>query len=449
MKLSHYTIIRKIHDSDNYVMVNPLSRQADIIVPGEMEAIANGKFDINILKQKGYVLDEQEEKSLFRNAYLEFLDRRDNSEVQIFFVPWYACNFACSYCYQAGYDNKGLLTQEVIDAFFAYITTHITKPKYITLFGGEPLLDYPAARKLISHFIEKAKDHSLSLAIVTNGFTLGSYIDILKQASIREVQVTLDGTKDVHNARRFAKGNVPTFDAIVTGIDDALAQNIPINLRVVIDAENISDLPHLAQFAIDKGWTRNPLFKTQLGRNYELHYCQADNSKLLSRASLYEKIYKLIIQHPHILQFHKPAYSISKFLFEQGTIPQPLFDACPGCKTEWAFDYTGKIYPCTAMVGKQGEEVGTFYPNISLSTTAVEEWEKRDITSIHECQHCSLSLLCGGGCAAVAKNKHGNLLKPDCRPVDQLLSMGISLYFEKGIPINENNEANSSYNCSM
>jgi len=431
MKLSQYTIIRKFHDSNNYFIVNPLTMQADIITPNEMKAIANGTFDINILKQKGYVLDEHEEKMLYRNAYLQFLDERDHSEVQVFFVPWYACNFACSYCYQSGYENDGTVTPEIIDAFFSYITAHITKPKYITLFGGEPLLDSPHARKLISYFIDKANHHSLALAIVTNGYTLSSYIDILKQAAIREIQVTLDGTETIHNARRFTKGKTSTFNAIVTGIDAALTNNIPINLRVVIDADNINDLPNLSQFAINKGWTNNPLFKTQIGRNYELHYCQADKTKLFDRASLYEKIYELIIQHPHILQFHKPAYSISKFLFEQGSMPNPLFDACPGCKTEWTFDYTGAIYPCTAMVGKKGEEVGTYYPTVSLNTALIEEWEKRDVTAIPQCQLCSLSLLCGGGCAAVAKNRHGNILTPDCRPVDQLLSMGISLYFEK------------------
>lgn len=449
MQLSRYTIIRKLHDSSNYFIMNPLTMKADIISPQEMEAITNGTFDIHVLQQKGYALEDQQEKLLYRNAYLQFLDTRDSSEVQIFFVPWYACNFSCSYCYQVGYEHTdGTLTHEVIDAFFSYITTSITKPKYITLFGGEPLLDSPHAKKLISYFVEKANMYGLALAIVTNGYTLSSYIDILKTAHICEIQVTLDGTEEVHNARRYTKTHAPTFEAIVTGIDMALAHNIPVNLRVVVDAENINDLPQLAQFAIDKGWTKNPLFKTQIGRNYELHYCQAHNAKLFDRASLYEKIYELIIEHPHILEFHAPAYSISKFLFEQGKMPNPLFDACPGCKTEWAFDYTGNIYPCTAMVGKKGEEVGTYYPAISLDSSAIKEWENRDITSIPQCSNCSLSLLCGGGCAAVAKNKTGQILSPDCRPVDRLLSMGISLYFEKGI-ITDSTVHSSSCNCAQ
>ncbi|NMB63894.1 MAG: hypothetical protein GYA16_03390, partial [Spirochaetes bacterium] len=81
MKLSQYTIIRKLHDSSNYFIMNPLSMQADIISQQEMEAIANGTYDTSILKQKGYVLDEQKEKMLYRKAYLDFLDTRDNSKV--------------------------------------------------------------------------------------------------------------------------------------------------------------------------------------------------------------------------------------------------------------------------------------------------------------------------------------------------------------------------------
>ncbi|MCH5374686.1 MAG: SPASM domain-containing protein [Planctomycetes bacterium] len=184
-----------------------------------------------------------------------------------------------------------------------------------------------------------------------------------------------------------------------------------------------------ARFAMDKHWTSNPLFKTQLGRNYELHHCQLNSDKLYSRIGLYEDIYQLISVHPEILEFHKPAFSISKFLFDEGNLPEPLFDSCPGTKTEWAFDYTGKIYSCTATVGKEGEELGTFYPELRLNEEIIEEWETRDILSIKECRNCNLSLACGGGCASVAKNQTGKLHSPDCRPIKELLELGIATYF--------------------
>jgi uncharacterized protein len=145
---------------------------------------------------------------------------------------------------------------------------------------------------------------------------------------------------------------------------------------------------------------------------------------------LYEKLFVLTKLHPHILEFYKPAYSISKFLSETGSLPDPLFDSCPACKTEWAFDYTGHIYPCTATVGKADESLGTFFPTITILKNQVKEWEKRDVTSIPECKNCSVQLACGGGCGSVAKNNSGQICSSDCRPVKELLEIGFSAYFD-------------------
>jgi hypothetical protein len=62
---------------------------------------------------------------------------------------------------------------------------------------------------------------------------------------------------------------------------------------MVVDKENIDNLSDLARFAIDKGWTKSRYFKTQIGRNYELHHCQSSPDKLFDRISLYERIFDM------------------------------------------------------------------------------------------------------------------------------------------------------------
>jgi uncharacterized protein len=321
------------------------------------------------------------------------------------------------------------LSPEIIDAFFRYVAVEFAgRKKYITVFGGEPLLNSPKQRELIGYLLDKSKEAGLEVCIVTNGYSLEEYMGILQKATIREIQVTLDGTGDIHDKRRFLKGGGPTFEKIVKGIDACLENAIPVNLRMVVDRENINDLPILARFAIDRGWTSYPLFKTQIGRNYELHHCQASPDKLFSRVALYESIFALIQEHPHVLDFYKPAFSISKFLTENGSLPDPLFDGCPACKTEWAFDYTGQIFPCTATVGKADESLGTFYPDITRVEKLISEWESRDVTSIDGCAGCNLQLACGGGCGSVAKNRTGSVCTTDCRPVKELLELGFAAY---------------------
>jgi len=440
MNYSRYNILSKIRDSQNYFIVNLLTGNADILSEAEAEKIkslSNGSTEkdsdfLAELADKGYFADASAEASLFRNRYLDFLDSRDTDEIQIFFVTNYSCNFACSYCYQDQYSNPGTeLNEEIINAFFSYVNREFAgRKKYVTVFGGEPLLPSPRQKKLISYIIEKANESGLELSYVTNGYSLEEYAEILSNGRIREVQVTLDGTETIHNSRRFLKGGEGTFSKIVKGIDACLSKGIEINLRIVVDKENIDNLPELARFAIDKGWTKSPSFKTQIGRNYELHHCQSAPDKLFDRISLYEHIFELVKKNPHIIEFYKPAYSVSKFLSENGELPDPLFDSCPACKTEWAFDYTGRIYSCTATVGKADEALGTFYPDISLKTDLVQEWEGRDVTSIPECRGCNLQLACGGGCGSVAKNRTGRICSTDCRPVKELMELGFAAYIE-------------------
>ncbi len=440
MIYSKHNIFSKIKESDNYFIVNLLNGSADILNPAEgslVQDFLDGKtipaeFHENLTKQ-GYLVDAKEEERLYRSKYLDFVDSRDDDEIQLFFVPNYSCNFACTYCYQDEYTTtKQGLTNEVTDAFFSYVKTEFAgRKKYLTVFGGEPLLNSPKQKEMIAYLLKQANDLNLEVCFVTNGYSLVDYVDILKTASIREIQVTLDGKGSVHDKRRFLKGGGATFDKIVEGIDACLSNELPVNLRMVVDKENISGLPEMAQFAIDKGWTKSEFFKTQLGRNYELHHCQATSEKLFSRISLYETIYEQVKQHPYILEFYKPAYSISKFLAENGELPDPLYDACPACKTEWAFDYTGHIFSCTATVGKEDESLGTFYPEISRKEEMISAWENRDVTSIPECISCSMQLACGGGCGSVAKNRTGSVCSTDCRPVKELLELGFSAYFEK------------------
>jgi len=440
MKFSKYNILSKVHDSEKYFIVNQLSGNVDLLEAADVAEIAKLSEGQNPsetplfseMVEKGYFINEVEEARLYKRKYLDFLDSRDTDEIQLFFVPNYSCNFSCTYCYQDQYTNPNQkLDIPVVDAFFKYILTEFAgRKKYITVFGGEPLLNSPAQKETIVYLLNKANEANLEVCFVTNGYTLVDYIDILKKSRIREIQVTLDGTEEIHNQRRFLKGGAGSFEKIVRGIDLCLKYQMTVNLRMVIDKENITNLPDLASFAIEKGWTKSPFFKSQIGRNYELHHCQLSPNKLFDRISLYESIYELIKTYPHITEFYKPAYSITKFLSENGELPEPLFDACPACKTEWAFDYTGHIYSCTATVGKADESLGTFYPEISRKDEMISEWESRDVTSIHECNNCSVQLACGGGCGSVAKNNSGKICSTDCRPIQSLLELGFSAYFE-------------------
>lgn len=431
MEQSRFNIISEIKDSDHYFILNSLYGSADIIDKDTRNALLTGRASGDELSAKGYLVDPEKEKALFREEYLRFIDERETDEIQLFFVPNYSCNFNCSYCYQGEYGRMaGGLSKDIIDAFFRHTDNEFAgRRRYITLFGGEPLIIGGHHRENIRYIIECAAERNIQIAIVTNGYHIPEYMDLIMKAPVREIQVTLDGHREVHDKRRTLKNGQGTFNRIAEGVELLLKNDIPVNLRMVADRDNIDSLPALAQFAIDRKWTAYGHFSTQIGRNYELHDCQEGRGRLYSRIEMYSELYRLIKVYPHILEFHKPAFAVSRALYESGKLPPPLFDACPGTKTEWAFDYRGNIYACTATVGKKGEELGVFFPERELYNEKIEEWEDRDILSIKECSECSLSLICGGGCASVARNRTGCNGSPDCRPVKELLELGIAAYF--------------------
>lgn len=436
LRPSKHNILTQVAGDPSWVLVNLLSGQADLLDADTAARFQRGDYDDpNALVEKGYLVDADDEARRYDEARARFEAGQRDDEVQVFFVSSYVCNFACSYCFQDEYaPQKTHALAPVIDAFFAYVDDRFAgRRKYVTLFGGEPLLDTPKQREVVERMIDGTRSRGLDLAVITNGYALDRYVPLLQTGRIREVQVTLDGAKEMHDKRRLLKGGGQTFERVVAGVDAALAAGLTVNLRAVLDKENLGDFGRLAHFAIDRGWTDLPNFKTQVGRNYELHHCQSNNTRLYTRLSLWEDMYKLLDADPEILRFYRPAYSVARFLFDEGQLPEPLFDACPATKTEWAFDATGAIYPCTANVGKAGEAIGTFYPERTLREESVAEWSGRSVATMEGCAGCGNQLACGGGCGAVAKSWKGAIRAPDCRPVKELLGLGCALYGQRAL----------------
>jgi uncharacterized protein len=249
---------------------------------------------------------------------------------------------------------------------------------------------------------------------------------------VKEVQVTLDGPRALHDARRPHKDGHGTFDRIVAGVDALVAVGVPVNLRVVADKENMPQLPELAAFAAARGWLDLPAgkFKTQIGRNYELFGCASrqDAGALFDRVELWARYVELCLAHPVLRRFHAPRFHGLSHLASTGELPPANFDACPATKTEWAFSPDGGVFGCTATVGHPAHRLGSFYPEVSRDEAAVARWSGRSALTIPACQGCSLAPVCGGGCGAVAWNRTGTPLETDCRPVKELYGVGARFY---------------------
>ena len=446
MKRSKFTFHVPFEESEDILVLNYLTGAIDMVESDQKEDFIK-RFDSDFwegyglssyMHDRGYLVESSEEEdALVQAKYLEFQEEYDKTAIQLVFSMTYSCNFSCTYCFQEDYlHNAGGLKQEITDAFFAHVRKKFAgepvRP-YVTLFGGEPLMGGDSHKENLLYFLEKAKENNIGIAIVTNGYELENYIPEFLRigVDIKEIQVTLDGDREMHNRRRKTRGGEDTFDQIVKGIDLALIKGFRINLRTIVDKENLPSLPSLAEFALARGWLNYPteLFETQLGRNYELHTCQKTDN-LYSRVEMWKDYLALSHSHPVLKKYTKPQFHGVRYLSDNGELPAPIFDGCPAGKKEWAFDLKGDIYGCTASVGVEKYKLGSFLdPNVPENEDQIFEWETRDVLTIDECQSCPVSLSCGGGCGVLAANTNGGKIhSPDCRPVRELVSIGASYY---------------------
>jgi uncharacterized protein len=446
VRLSRSAILAPVPGTDRALLVQPLTGQAALLGRADGEALrrlAGGDalpaaLDEGALREARFLVEgEEEDRALQAGARADWLAEVERTPVQLIFVPTLGCNLRCTYCYQEPFEGagRGLASPDLVEAFFAFVDRYhaADRPRpYLTLFGGEPLVDTPAHHERLSQLLAGAAARGLGVAAVTNGYDLEAFVPALRAARVREVQVTVDGPAAVHDARRPHGSGRGTFDRATAGVDALVAAGVPVNLRVVADRENLPSLPGLARLAEARGWLDLPeaRFKTQVGRNYELFGCTSrqDRGALFDRVELWAEWARLAEAEPALRRFHRPRFHGLRHLAEQGELPVPSFDACPAAKKEWAFAPDGGLYGCTATVGNPRYRLGSYHPEIVLDEAAIAPWRAREVATVPECRGCAVAAVCGAGCAALADARGRGIGGPDCRPVEALYGIGARYY---------------------
>jgi uncharacterized protein len=446
MHLSRSTIVAPIPGSARLLLVQPLTGEVAVFDGQEAQALRGlsagqplpSALPLADMGEAGFAVEsEDKEQAMLAEAYANYLEEMERTPTQLIVVPTFGCNLSCTYCYQEPFvgGGGGLIGSETIDALFAYVDRFHGQDEprpYLTLFGGEPLMDSPAHHDRVGRLLAGAGERGIGVAVVTNGYDLAAFLPALAGGAVREVQVTLDGPPEIHDKRRVLHSGLGTFERVAAGIDALVAAQIPVNLRVVVDRENMPALPALARLAQERGWLDQPesRFKTQIGRNYELFGCASRQGReqLYDRLDLWTAYVALAETHPKLRRFHQPRLHGMRHLAETGEWPPATFDSCPAAKKEWAFAPDGGLYGCTATVGHRAHRLGSYAPTIERDEAAIARWRERNVFTIPDCQACSVATVCGGGCGAVAADRKGTVAAPDCRPVQALLGLGARHY---------------------
>ena len=424
------------------IMINLINGATDVLEKALYSKIIKNDFDsiddevIDAMKARKYLFSaEAEYKDFIASIEAVVKDYELKAPPSFLVVPSYACNLNCIYCYEQTYMIKGttdinpvVMVDKQFERIDKIVAAHeekygkIEADTRITIMGGEPLLvpNYAA----VEHIFKSAKARSFTVDIVSNGVELDKYLDLFNQYNIdtlKHIQITVDGVKEIHDGRRIFRDKRGSFDIIMANIKLAIKNNIKIILRVNVDATNINELPDLADALIQR-FGQNELLQPYL---YLLQDggCSGE-ANIVSEKIGIEKLFEMEAKNPNMKifrkKFHAEAFINSIF----DNIPyQPKLKHCGAMKNQFILDCKSNVYKCWHGIGNNDYSIGKFYPEYKINQKKANAWLNRSVNNIEKCQTCKYRYICGTGCPAAKHMSEAQMdvSEPSCNPFDEII----------------------------
>jgi radical SAM protein with 4Fe4S-binding SPASM domain len=156
------------------------------------------------------------------------------------------CNMRCLHCGSSAVgktrDNELALHEwiTVVDQLADL------KSEFVTLSGGEPFL-WPHWRELASHITQKG----MALSMISNGYHISKDdVAFLKEKNLRNIALSLDGTKKTHDHIRQTNGS---FDKVMRSISLFKEAGIKVGVSTSVNQLNFSELGEIKTILNDAG----------------------------------------------------------------------------------------------------------------------------------------------------------------------------------------------------
>lgn len=434
--LSNYETIISLDDTHS-LLVNGLYGALDVVDRAEADALSEGEAgrldakELERLMSRGHLTDSPETEigdfKMLTGVYRRFFAERT---LVLHIIPTYDCNFRCPYCYEkhrlsCGEEwMKKTMSKEMADKIFAVVEKEkkrgIAVPE-CGLYGGEPFL--PENSEIIEHIAKKAAEAGMKLRAVTNGYSLEHFQDILSGYPFKSLQITLDGTKEENDRRRVFIGGGGSYDKILENISLVLSKGVHVHVRINTGPGNIDSVHDLMQVFEEKGFTGHPEFHYYFAPTEGENYPGKDYG--VSSGDIVENLVRNGFEKKdamkHVAEYGKIVSKLTR-LMEKKEYLMPVDSYCGAEKMMYLIDREGAVYTCwdfaaidKMRVGSIDMEKEKFAFNFELL-----KWTFRNTAQMPECMRCPYVFVCGGGCAAKAYMKTGDLRKPHCGGIREI-----------------------------
>ena len=306
-----------------------------------------------------------------------------------------ACNIGCTYCYEEG-TRSLTMTEPVIAGVLRWMEQRIVQDGIREicpgLFGGEPFLYPRLLFRLMDGFHELVRRYNVTGEFYSssNGMLLTPWLaEQLGRRGLTQLQISLDGTEEIHNARRTGKKGQPSYQESLRGLKVAVEHIRNVTVKVNFDRHNRASIRALFDQLIEEG----------------LH----------KRVDV--KLEAIAYQIPGSRVQHDPSYVIPPESVEMADayLEMMLEARQRGIKVRQDTAHTtpcmfsshhgviigpeGNIYKCISLVGRPEFSVGTVFDD-AYNT---EEYERQMDTTkrLSQCyeEACPYIPVCAGGCA--------------------------------------------------
>lgn len=391
---------------------------ADVVSRVEQQGSASAGLDPGELEMARSVLSTSIPQGMQLKDNL--LGKQDKISGFYLFVSQ-KCNLACSYCYGDGGEyrkSKMVMDETTADNFIDKFITGDSPSYMINFFGGEPFLNFPLMKKVVSECKRKAAERGFSVVfnVTTNGTVWTDAIRRFVADEIGTVTVSLDGPKDINDRQRLAKGSFSPFDKTV---------------KTINDLDEIKPHRYLVRTILTKNSHRRVAdihkYNSALAKTGEVGLSTADVESgtdiALSDEEHQSLVNELIQLNSESLRsiLNDSGWKLNEYtsgFCEQIFFKKYRADPCNAGRTVVAIAADGDIYPCHRFVGYEDFRVGNVNDDSPLNGTYGRirtSFAETPVDANAWCKDCWARYLCGGSCYTISYLREGDVFKPPAR----------------------------------
>lgn len=396
MNVSKYNFIYSnvIENSEQVVIYNSRTGALAVLEPENYrqlrdfeeskKPITDKEFE-NQLRKCGYIVASGFDE--LRQVKHDMLRSRYNSAfMALTIAPTMACNFRCVYCFEKGQYHNQAMTEQTVQEIVDFIDSKANQLEQlsITWYGGEPLLAMSQVETISKQVLTICNEHNIDYksTVITNGYLLNPHIATrLKDCGVDDIQITIDGPKEIHDQRRPLANGKGTFDVIMNNLL-VVRGILPIMVRINTDYENWEQLNEIVEFFRQNDLMNDIMVYLGLvvpsNGQYEGSKCLSDDT--------YSKFNLRFMQENDI-----PLTYI---------YPAPKGNYCTADQTNsWVIDPHGDLYKCWSDIGIVERRTSTLgEDNTNVNSTLLNDYMLYDPTEDERCKDCKYLPLCMGGC---------------------------------------------------